>query len=116
MKADLELRTRRFALDAIRFCSGLPRRVEFQVIAKQLLRSATSVGANYRSAQRARSRVDFIAKLAIVEEEADESVYWMQLLADLSCGSRSELERLLDEARQLVAIFVASRKTAKRGL
>jgi four helix bundle protein len=74
------------------------------------------VGANYRSAQRARSRADFVAKLAIVEEEADESVYWMQLLADLSCGSMSELERLLDEARQLVAIFVASRKTAKRGL
>jgi four helix bundle protein len=116
VKTDLELRTRRFALDAIRFCSGLPRRVEFQVIAKQLLRSATSVGANYRSAQRARSRADFIAKLAIVEEEADESVYWMQLLMDLSCGPRPELERLLDEARQLVAIFVASRKTAKRGL
>jgi len=116
VKTDLELRTRRFALDAIRFCSGLPRRVEFQVISKQLLRSATSVGANYRSAQRARSRADFIAKLAIVEEEADESVYWMQLLADLSCGPRSELEKLLDEARQLVAIFVASRKTAKRGL
>ncbi len=90
--------------------------MEFQVICKQLPRSATSVGANYRAAQRARSRADFIAKLAIVEEEADESVYWMQLLADLWCDQKPELERLLDEARQLVAIFVASRKTAKRGL
>jgi four helix bundle protein len=115
MTTDLALRTRRFALDTIRFCSSLPRRAEFQVIGRQLLRSATSVGANYRAAKRARSRADFIAKLAIVEEEADESVYWMELLSDIGSVPKPELERLLDETRQLVAIFVASRKTAKRG-
>jgi four helix bundle protein len=114
MRSDLPARTRRFALDVIRLCSQLPRRAEYQVIGRQLLRSATSVGANYRAVCRARSRADFIAKLAIVEEEADESAYWMELLNELPHGQTPELERLRNEAGQLVAITVASRKTAKR--
>jgi len=114
MNTDLTTRTRRFALDVVRFCSRLPKQAEYQVIGRQLLRSATSVGANYRSACRARSRADFVAKLAIVEEEADESVYWMELLQELPRGSTPELVRLRDEAWQLVAIAVASKKTARK--
>jgi four helix bundle protein len=114
MSAELTARTRRFALDTIELCSRLPKRAEYQVIGRQLLRSATSVGANYRAATRARSRADFVAKLAIVEEEADESAYWMELLTELPCGRMPGLDRLLAESGQLVAIFVASRKTAKR--
>jgi four helix bundle protein len=84
------------------------------VIGKQLMRSGTSVGANYRSACHAQSRAAFLAKLAIVEEEADETQFWLELLADLDLGTRHERTRLYDEARQLTAIVVASRKTAKR--
>lgn len=110
---DLKERTKQFALDIIRLCSALPRKQEFLVISKQLMRCATSVGANYRSAQRAKFRADFIAKLAIVEEEADECLYWLELLEALEAASEAELQRLRDEADQLVAIVVASKKTAR---
>jgi len=111
--SDLKERTKRFALDVIRLCAALPRKQEFLIIGKQLTRSATSVGANYRSARRAKSRADFLAKMAIVEEEADECMYWMELLEGLGCASEPELRRLQDEADQLVAIAVASKKTAR---
>ncbi|MBN2538384.1 four helix bundle protein [candidate division WOR-3 bacterium] len=114
MKTDLPQRTRRFALDVIRYCAGLPREQAFQVIGRQLVRSATSVGANYRAACRARSRADFVNKLGIVEEEADETSYWLELLAELQPGRSKELGRLCDEAGQLTAIVVASRKTARK--
>jgi len=110
---DLKERTKQFALDIIRLCAALPRKQEFLVTSKQLMRCATSVGANYRSAQRAKSRADFIAKLAIVEEEADECLYWLELLEALGVASEMELRRLRDEADQLVAIVVASKKTAR---
>jgi four helix bundle protein len=110
---DLKERTKRFALDTIRFCTALPRTEEYRIISRQLLRCATSVGANYRSARRAKSRPDFVAKLAIVEEEADECLYWLELLGELGISSRTELARLSDEANQLVAIVVASKKTAR---
>ena len=111
---DLKDRTRKFALDVIRFCSRLPQKQEFSIISKQLIRCATSVGANYRSACRGKSKVDFIAKLSIVEEEADEAVYWLELLEGLGLDQDKELQRLKDEASQLVAIMVASKKTARR--
>jgi four helix bundle protein len=111
---DLKERTQRFAVDAIRFCTGLPKTQEFYVIGKQLMRSAASVGANYRATCRARSRADFIAKLSIVEEEADESVYWLEILEGLGMNGNPVLKELKDEAMQLVAIVVASRKTARR--
>jgi four helix bundle protein len=110
---DLKLRTKTFAIDVLRFCSALPAKPEINVISRQLMRCATSVGANYRSARFARSRKDFIAKLAIVEEEADECMYWLELLQHLATRKHVELERLMDEANQLVSIIVASKKSAR---
>jgi four helix bundle protein len=99
---DLKDRTQKFALTAIRFCAGLPHnRLEYEVVAKQLIRSATSVGANYRSACRGKSRADFFCKLSIVEEEADECVYWMELLESLSMTEDEKLVQLKDEANQI---------------
>jgi four helix bundle protein len=111
---NLQGRTKKFALDVIRLCIRLPQKQKFWIIQRQLMRSATSVGANYRSACRAKSKPDFIAKLSIVEEEADESVYWLELLEELEMSQDKELQRLKDEANQLVAIVVASKKTARR--
>jgi len=109
---ELQDRTKKFALDVIRLCVRLPQKQEFWIIGKQLIRSATLVGANYRSACRAKSKADFIAKLSIVEEEADESIYWLELLEELKV-QEPELPRLKDEGNQLVAIMVASKKTAR---
>jgi four helix bundle protein len=111
---DLRARTKRFALDVIRFCERLPNKPTCWIISKQLMRSATSVGANYRAACHAQSRATFIAKLAIVEEEADESQFWLELLRDLDVGDAKQRAYLYAEARELTAIIVASRKTAKR--
>jgi len=83
------------------------------VIGRQLLRSGTSVGANYRAARRARSKAEFISKLGIVEEEADESVYWLELLLDSKSADPARLAPLVNEANELTAIFSASRKSAK---
>ena len=93
---DLKNRTKRFAFDVIKFCSTLPKNQEIRVISGQLIRSASSVGANYRSACRSRSKADFIAKMALVEEEADESVYWFELLEGLGVMD-DKLQRLKDE-------------------
>ena len=79
------------------------------------MRSATSVGANYRAACRARSRADFVAKLALVEEEADESLYWLELLKELNVPASEKIVRLMSEAGELVSIVVASKKTARKG-
>lgn len=79
------------------------------------MRSATSVGANYRAACRARSRADFVAKLALVEEEADESLYWLELLKELNVPAGEDIVRLMSEAGELVSIVVASKKTAREG-
>ena len=86
------------------------------MIGRQLLRSATSVGANYRAACRGRSRADFIAKLGVSIEEADESLYWMEMLVESHLVSKSKMSNLIDEANQLVAILTASSKTARTNL
>ena len=112
-KDDLKRRTKRFALDVIRFCAKLPQRPELMINRNQLVRTATSVGANYRSACRAQSPAHFVSKLSIVEEEADEAMYWLELLQELGWQHDTELMRLTDEASQLVAIFVASKRTAR---
>ncbi len=83
-KDDLRKRTKKFALDAIQFVESLPKGRTAEILGRQLIRSGTSVGANYRAACRARSTADFIAKMGIVEEEVDESVYWLELLVDCS--------------------------------
>ena len=84
------------------------------VFGRQLLRCATSVGANYRAACRSRSRADFVSKMGTVEEEADESAYWLEYFLDASIGNKSEVTRLFEEANELTAIFTASGRTARR--
>lgn len=113
-KQDLKERTRDFGLRVIGLVDALPRRKSATVIGNQLLRSATSVGANYRSACRGRSRAEFISKLNIALEEADESLYWLELLSEAKLVPSSRLHSLLDEANQLVAILTASAKTARQ--
>ena len=110
---DLKERTKRFALDVIRLCSAMPNTQEFWIINRQLIKCATSVGANYRSCRRAKSNADFIAKLSIVEEEADESKYWLELIGELIPTENKELRRLHCEANELTSIFVQSKKTAR---
>lgn len=111
---DLKERTRRFAVRILRLCRSLPRTMEGKVIGSQLLRCGASVGANYRAVCRSRSRAEFAAKLGIVIEEADESVFWLELLIDTGMVSRQQLQELLVEATELVAIFVASRQTVMK--
>src|SRR4028118_2342820 len=110
---EFKKRTKRIALDAIRLVDSLPRGRSADVIGKQLLRSATSIGANYRAACRAKSKADLIAKLAIVEEEADESLYWMELLLESGLASQNQLADLLHQTDQIVAMVVASIKTLR---
>src|SRR3989442_6363320 len=110
---EMKSRTRAFALRAIRLVGALPRTPAADVIGKQLLRCATSVGANYRAACRGRSPSEFVAKMGIVEEEADESIYWLELLADSGIVPRAKLGDLMGEADQLVRIIVASIRTAR---
>lgn len=112
--ADLKARTKSFALRVIKAVDALPNTRSANVIGHQLLRSGTSVGANYRSACRARSTAEFVAKLGIVEEEADESGYWMELLIESNLLSKAQLGDLMTEADELVAITVASIKTARK--
>lgn len=112
----LKDRTKRFAIDIIRFCNLLDNAQSSRVIKNQLIRSSTSVAANYRAACKSQSKAAFIAKLAIVEEEADESLFWLEVLEELETNSRvaKNLNKLKNEANELTAIFVASRKTAKK--
>jgi len=112
-KDELKRRTKKFALDVIRLVEGLPPSYAGQVLGRQLLRSATSVGANYRAACRAKSAADFIAKMGIVEEEADECVYWIELLGETQLAQPEKLQPLMAEAGEIVAITVASIRTAK---
>lgn len=111
----LKDRTKKFALRVIRVIRALPTGMEGRVIGHQLLRSGTSVASNYRAVCRARSRPEFLAKLAIVIKEADESAFWLELLVDAGLLPESKLKELKYEANQLVAIFNASRTTAKKG-
>ena len=109
--SNLRQRTKDFAVAVLELMEGLPRGAELGVIKRQLIRCSTSVGANYRAAQRARSRKEFVARL-LVEEEADECIYWLELLCVRRSSSKSRIQLLQGEASELVAIFVASRRTA----
>jgi four helix bundle protein len=111
---DLIERTKQFALRVIKLVGALPRTIEGRAIANQLMRSGTSVAANYRAACRARSKAEFIAKLGTVEEEADESAFWLDLIIDAGLLSGSKTRPLLNEASEIVAIIVSSKKTASR--
>ena len=110
---ELKARTRAFALRIIRLAEGLPDTPTARVVKNQLIRCGTSVGANYRAACRARSKADFVSKMGIVEEETDETIYWMELLVDVDIVKRPRLADLLDEADQILSIVISSIKTAK---
>jgi four helix bundle protein len=114
MAEQLRKRTKSFALRIVELTSRLPNTRAGDVLGTQLLRSGTSVGANYRAACRARSKAEFIAKMGIVEEEADESMYWLELMTEAGLLPASQTQALLDEASQIVAMVVASINTAKR--
>ncbi len=112
-KIELKRRTQRFAIDIIKFVEELPAKRSLNVLSNQLLRSSSSVGANYRSACRGKSSADFINKIVIVEEEADESVYWLELMEESGLVSSKDIIELKKEANELTAIFTAIGKTAK---
>jgi four helix bundle protein len=109
---ELKARTKAFAVRVIRLVDALPNSVKGRAIANQIMRSATSVAANYRAACRARSRAEFVAKIGIVEEEADETAFWLELIVECQIRSAKEVDPLLKEASELVAIMAASRKSA----
>jgi len=111
---ELRSRTKKFALRVIALFRALPRSPGAQIRGKQLLRSGTSVAANYRAACRARSRAEFVARIGVVEEEADESALWLELLGDSGTMKPARLAALLEEARELTAIFTATRRTTRR--
>ncbi|MFC1767283.1 four helix bundle protein [Candidatus Margulisiibacteriota bacterium] len=110
----LKERTKKFALEVIKFINKLPRSTVSFVMSKQIIRSATSVGANYRAACRARSKPEFIAKMGIVEEEADESLYWLELIVESGLAQRQVAAPLMKEIDEITAMVVASIKTAKK--
>jgi four helix bundle protein len=111
---ELKKRTKALALSVIRLVESLPRGRTADVIGRQLLRSGTSVGANYRAACRAKSTADFISKMGTVEEETDESLYWMELLIEADIVESVKLESLVNEADEILAMTVASINTARR--
>ena len=110
---ELRNRTKQFALRVLKLCDSLPKTEAARAISRQLLRSGTSVAANYRATSRARSRAEFVAKMGVVVEEADESVFWLELLVESGMIAKARLNDLVAEANELVSIFVASQKTAR---
>ena len=114
-REEFRARTKSYALRVIKLVDALPHDTVAKTLGHQLLRSGTSVGANYRASIRARSRADFIAKMGIVEEECDESLYWMELLIESGRMKPDRLSDLQREGGEILAITVASIKTARRG-
>ncbi|HLF47510.1 MAG TPA: four helix bundle protein [Chitinophagaceae bacterium] len=112
-RKELQARTKKFHVDIIKLCEAFPKNAAGFETAKQLIRSAGSVGANYRASVRAKSTNDFIYKIEIVLEEADESHYWLEVVKDAMLQKGEELERLIKEANELTAIFAATDKTNK---
>ncbi len=110
---ELRDRTKKFAYRVVQLYRALPKTTEAQVAGKQLLRCGTSVAANYRAVCRARSKAEFVAKLGTVLEEADEAVFWLELMHDNEIVKPKRLDSLLKEARELTAIFTASQQTAR---
>ena len=111
---DLKRRTKAFALRILKLVDALPKTTAGRALASQIVRSGTSVAANYRAACRARSTADFIAKMGIVEEEADETLFWLELLEESQLVPAAKLPAIKREANELIAITVASIKTARR--
>ena len=117
MSADaehLKLRSKQLAIRVVKLCRALPHNSEAKIIGNQILRSSTSVAANYRAVCRARSHADFISKMGIVVEEIDETIFWLELLVDLEIFRGPLVQPLIAEANELLAIFAASQLTAKQ--
>ena len=110
---DLKTRTKKFALQVIKMFSELSKSTVAQILGKQVLRSGTSVGANYREASRSRTKAEFIAKIGDCLKEIDETEYWLELLVESHCVSEERMASLIDETRQLIAIFTSIDKKAK---
>ncbi|WP_035464407.1 four helix bundle protein [Algoriphagus vanfongensis] len=114
MDRDLKSRTKLFALAIIKLVSDLPKNTVGYELGKQVLRSGTSIGANYRSSQRGRSRAEFISKLSIVQEEADETVFWLELIKESQISEEGLISTLIKEANELTAIFTPMVINAKK--
>ncbi|HEY5325633.1 MAG TPA: four helix bundle protein [Mucilaginibacter sp.] len=112
-KIELKRRTQRFAIDVIKFVEELPPKRSLNILSNQLLRCSSSVGANYRSACKGKSMADFVNKIVIVEEEVDESVYWLELMEEAGLVNSKDIYVLKKEAHELTALFTAIGKTAK---
>ena len=113
-REDLKRRTKTFALRIIRLCQSLPKTLEASVIGKQLLRSGTSVAANYRAACRARSNAEFHSKVSIVIEEADETLFWIELLQEAAIMNPELLQSLCQESEEIIKIMATARKNSKK--
>jgi four helix bundle protein len=113
---DLEKRAKAFALRVVKLVDALPKSAAGRAFGNQLIRSASSVAANYRAARRGRSGKEFVSKLSIVTEEADESTFWLEMIVQAELLPPPKVQALLDEANELMRIFAASRKTAAAGL
>lgn len=109
---ELKERTKQFALNIMKLVDKLPNTIAGRALGNQLIRSGTSVGANYRAACRGRSKAEFVSKIGVVAEEADESAFWLELIMDSGLLPKNTVEPLLREANELAAIFIASVKTA----
>jgi four helix bundle protein len=112
-ETQLKNRTKEFAKNIIHLCRNLPTNREGRLIGDQLFRSGTSVAANYRAACRGRSKAEFISKLAIVEEEADETLFWLELIKEMDILKGSVVDALMKESNEIIAIMVSSIKTVK---
>ena len=112
-REQMKARTKNYAKRIVKLCEALPDKWVARTLGKQLLRSGTSVGANYRGVCRAKSTADFLNKLRIVEEECDESLFWMELLVECNLVKAARLNSLMQEANELLSIVVASAKTTR---
>jgi four helix bundle protein len=112
---ELKKRSKQFAIRIVKLSQALPNSREAWVLGKQVLRSGTAVAANYRAACRARSKAEFVSKIGIVVEEVDETIFWLELLVETDIVAKRRMTSLLEEARELLAIFAASQRTARRG-
>ena len=112
-ETQMKNRTKKFAKEIIRLCRKLPNDREGRLIGNQMFRSGTSVASNYRSACRARSKAEFISKLSIVEEEADETLFWLELITEMKILNEIFMETLMKECNEIIAMIVSSIKTAK---
>jgi len=113
-REELKARTKAFAVRVVKMAESLPRMRAADIVARQVIRSATSIGANYRAACRARSHREFTAKLGIVAEEADESLYWLEILVETGLMPKARLKDLIQEADELTAIFTAASHSARQ--